>query len=223
MHSTDEKTAIRERFLAVDTSNVADVLDQLGLTHQGLAPDFEPFSGTRLAGWAYPIQGQMAAYEQTGDPLKMQACQQIGSGEVSVWSGDGDGVCYFGELIALAMIERGSVGALVDGGVRDVRWLREHAFPVFARYRTPIQSIGRWRVTDSQVPVHLRGATCDQVVVRPGDFVLADEDGALVVPAEHVDDVLSSAEALTRAEVQIREALRSGLSLAECLDRFGHV
>jgi 4-hydroxy-4-methyl-2-oxoglutarate aldolase len=223
MRSTEERASIRQRFLAVDSSNVADVLDQRDLPNQGLAPQFRPESGTRLAGWAYTIRGQMAPYEGSGDPQKMQACAGIGPDEVSVWSGDGAGVCYFGELIALGMMERGCVGALVDGGVRDTRWLREHGFPVFATYRTPVQSIGRWRVTDWQQAVYLAGATSSWVTVRPGDFVLGDEDGCLVVPAEHVDEVLLAAEKLTATEVKVREALRDGMSLAECLERFGHV
>lgn len=223
MRPQEERTAIRRRFHAVDTTIVADVLDRRGLMHQGLAPEFEPYSGRNLAGWAYTIRGQMAPYEAAGDPEKLTACQNIGADEISVWSGDGTGVCYFGELIALGMMERGSVGALVDGGIRDIRWLREHGFPVFARYRTPIQSIGRWLVTSYQEPVYLRGATADWVVVHPGDFVLADEDGALVIPARHVDDVLVAAEALSEVEVKIRDSLRSGVSLAECLERFGHL
>jgi 4-hydroxy-4-methyl-2-oxoglutarate aldolase len=223
MSTTDLRSSIRERFLQVDTSNVADVLDDLGLPHQGLSPDFRPESGTRLAGWAYTIRGQMAPYSGSGDPLKMEACAGIGPDEISVWSGDGQGVCYFGELIALGMAERGSVGAVVDGGVRDLRWLREHQFPVFATYRTPIQSIGRWRVTAWQEPVYLAGATSQRVVVRPGDFLLADEDGCLVVPGDRIEEVLEAAEGLTRTEVAVREALRSGSSLSECLERFGHV
>lgn len=219
----EQRTSVRERFLEVDTSNVADVLDGLGLPHQGLSPAFRPESGSRLAGWAYTIRGQMAPYDGDGDPAKMQACSGIGPDEVSVWSGDGDGVCYFGELIALGMAERGSVGALVDGGVRDIRWLREHRFPVFATYRTPIQSIGRWRVTAWQEPVHVAGATSSRVTVYPGDFVLGDDDGCVVIPARHVEEVLAAAEALTRTEIEVREALRSGDSLAECLERFGHV
>jgi regulator of RNase E activity RraA len=214
---------IRARFLAVDTSNVADVLDDLGLPNQGLSSDLTPLSGQRLAGWAYTIAGEMAPFEGTGDPSKMEACSGIGSDEISVWSGNGHGICYFGELIALGMRERGSVGALVDGGVRDVRWLREHEIPVFARYRTPVQSIGRWRVTGWQQPVPMRGATTDFVEVVPGDFVLADEDGAIVVPAAHVDTVLQRAEALTRTETDIRKALGEGVPLSECLRRYGHV
>jgi regulator of RNase E activity RraA len=217
------RRAVRTRFLAVDTSNVADALDERGLPHQGLRSDIGPLSGERLAGWAYTLEGESVAYSGSGDPAKMRACGEIGQDEVSVWAGGGEGICYFGELIALGMAERGCVGALLDAGARDVRWLREHGFPVFARYRTPIQSIGRWRVTGWQRPVRLPGATSRWVPVRPGDFVLADADGALIVPSEEVEPVLARAEELTEVEARIRTALGEGSTLAECLERFGHV
>ncbi|HEX5541344.1 MAG TPA: RraA family protein [Micromonospora sp.] len=223
MRTAEEKASIRERFLAVDTANVSDILDNLGVPNQGLSGKFTPYSGTRLAGWAYTISGQMQPYEGSGDPKKMEACQGISANEISVWSGDGDGICYFGELIAIGMKERGSVGALVDGGIRDVRWLNEHQIPVFARYRTPVQSIGRWRVTSWQEPVSLRGATSTWVTVAPGDFILADEDGAIAIPASQVDKVLAEAETLTATEVKVREALQQGRTLAECLAEYGHV
>lgn len=218
-----ERDQIRARFGAVDTSNVADALDELGLPDQGLHPELAALSGDRLAGWAFTIAGSMTPYQASGDPAKMAACARVGPGEVTVWAGDGAGVCYFGELIALGMAERGAVGALVDGGVRDLKWLRQHGFPVFGRYRTPVQSIGRWRVTGAQQPVYLRGATSRWVTVHPGDFVLADEDGGIVVPDRVVDQVLDRSEGLTHTEVQIRAAIADGLSLQECLDKFGHV
>jgi len=216
---------IRERFLAVDSSNVADVLDQFGLLEQGLSAEFRPFpaSAGKLAGWVYTVRGQMTPYEGTGDAAKMEACQGVGPDEVSVWSGDGAGICYFGELIALGMKEHGCVGSLVDGGIRDVRWLGEHKFPVYARYRTSVQSIGRWRVTGKQEPVYLRGATSERVVIRPGDFVLCDEDGGIVIPAEQVVRVLEEAEALTRKEALIRREIASGMTLKQALDKYGHV
>lgn len=223
VYNQEQRDAIRTRFLAVDTSNVADALDEAGLPDQGLHPELAALSGERLAGWAFTIAGSMTPYQGTGDPAKMAACARVGPGEVTVWAGDGEGVCYFGELIALGMAERGAVGALVDGGVRDLKWLRQHGFPVFGRYRTPVQSIGRWRVTGAQEPVYLRGATTRWVTVRPGDFVLADDDGGIVVPAAAIDRVLTRAEELTRTEVQIRAAIADGLSLQECLDKFGHV
>lgn len=214
---------MRRRYLAVDTANVADVLDEMGLFDQGLAADFADMGAGRLAGWAYTIVGQMVPYEGSGDSQKMEACGGISEAEVTVWSGGATGICYFGELIALGMQEQGSVGAVVDGGVRDTRWLKEHGFPVFARYRTPVQSIGRWRVTDWQVPAYLPGATSERVVVRPGDFVLGDEDGLIVVPAEHAIEALEKAEAMTETERRVREAIRTGTSLSEALERFGHV
>jgi 4-hydroxy-4-methyl-2-oxoglutarate aldolase len=219
------RSTIRQRFMAVDTSNVADVLDQLGHLDYGLSAAFLPYPATagRLAGWAYTIRGQMVPYDGTGDAAKMQACAGISTDEVSVWSGDGDGICYFGELIALGMQERGSVGALVDGGIRDVRWLGEHGFTVYARYRTPVQSIGRWRVTGCQERVYIAGATTPRVAVDPGDFILADDDGAIVVPAALVDTVLARAEELTATEVRIRQELANGLSLSEALRKYGHV
>lgn len=220
-----QRKAIRERYLQVDTSNVGDVLDTLGYMHQGLSPDFSPFPSEagRMAGWAYTIRGQMTPYELGGDADKMKACQGLSEDEISVWSGDGEGICYFGELIAIGMKERGCQGALVDGGVRDVRWIGAQQFPVYARYRTPVQSIGRWKVTGCQMPVFLRGATSALVEVHPGDFILADEDGVIVIPQAHVEQVLEETEKLTRQEVRIREELQKGLTLAQALEQFGHV
>ncbi|MCW0211018.1 RraA family protein [Achromobacter veterisilvae] len=225
MFSKAQRDDIRQRFAKVDTANVADVLDTLGYLDCGLAQEFSPYPahGGRLAGWAYTIRGQMTPYPQGGDAAKMEACHGISEGEISVWSGDGEGICYFGELIALGMKERGCVGALVDGGIRDVRWIGEHGFPVYARYRTPVQSIGRWKVTDRQVPIYLRGATSTYVQVRPGDFILADEDGAIVIPMEVVEQVLVEAEKLTDTERQIRVELAKGLTLAQALEQYGHV
>jgi 4-hydroxy-4-methyl-2-oxoglutarate aldolase len=220
-----ERDSIRVRYLNIDTSNVADVLDTLGYLDQGLAPEFAPYPADagKLCGWAYTIRGQMAPYPLGGDARKMEACQGLHAGEVAVWSGDGEGICYFGELIAIGMKERGCVGALVDGGVRDVRWIGQHRFPVFARYRTPVQSIARWQVTGCQDAVWVRGATSRRVRVEPGDFILADEDGAIAIPGSLVERVLTEAERLTMNEARIREELAQGLTLGEALAKFGHV
>jgi 4-hydroxy-4-methyl-2-oxoglutarate aldolase len=222
----DYAEEIRRRYLAVDASNVADVLDELGLPDQGLAPGFAAYPPTagRLAGWAFTIRGEMTSYPmEGGDDAKMRACAQLTPGSVSVWSGRGEGVCFFGELISIGMKERGCVGALVDGGVRDVDWIGKLGFPVYARYRTPVQSIGRWKVVESGVPVPMPGATVPAVLVTPGDLVLADADGAIVVPAAVAEQVLERAEGLGEREVQIRTELAAGLSLSEALAKFGHV
>jgi 4-hydroxy-4-methyl-2-oxoglutarate aldolase len=153
----------------------------------------------------------------------MEACARLTRGSVSVWSGEGRGVCFFGELIAIGMKEKGCVGALVDGGIRDVAWIGQHDFPVYARYRTPVQSISRWKVVDSGRPVPMPGATCSSVEVIPGDFILADADGAIVIPSTLAVEVLERAEELGKREVQIRAEIRNGLSLSDALAKFGRV
>jgi 4-hydroxy-4-methyl-2-oxoglutarate aldolase len=220
-----EAEAIRQRYLKVDAATVADVLDALGYLHQGLAAQFSPYppDAGKLAGWAYTICGEMRPYAGTGDPDKMKAVDGLKPGCVSVWSGAGDGVCFFGELIALGMKTRGCTGALVDGGIRDIEWIARWKFPVYARYRTPVQSIGRWKVTGWQVPVYLPGATKQHVIVNPGDFVLADADGAIVVPSEAVEKVLNEAERLTGIEAKIRAELDAGATLEQVLAKYGHV
>jgi hypothetical protein len=108
------------------------------------------------------------------------------------------------------MKDRGSVGALVDGGVRDIHWLRQLGYPVYARYRTPVQSIGRWIVVEWQKPVYMRGATVRRVVVSPGDFILADGDGAIVIPQILLDETLRRAEVFTDQETKLRLELMNG-------------
>jgi 4-hydroxy-4-methyl-2-oxoglutarate aldolase len=219
------REAIRKRYLKIDAATVADVLDTFGLRDQGLAPGFIPYpaSARRMAGWAYTIRGKMARYAGSGDPRKMEAVGGAGQGEITVWSGEGRGVCFFGELIALGMKRRGCAGALVDGGIRDIEWIARTRFPVYARYRTPVQSIGRWRVSAWQVPVDMPGATSRRVRVHPGDFVLADVDGVIVVPAKATEKVLIEAERLAKKETRIRRELDRGASLEDVLAKYGHV
>ncbi|QLG13166.1 RraA family protein (plasmid) [Deinococcus sp. D7000] len=224
--SKERRAELRERYLKVDTANVADVLDELGHPDYGLASSFWPIheSQNKMAGWAYTIRGQMTPYSGTGDPEKMKAVSGLQDGEISVWSGGGaSGVCFFGELIALGMQHRGCVGSLIDGGIRDIEWIGKMKFPVFTQYRSPVQSIGRWGVNAWQVPVYLPGATAERVRVRPGDLILADVDGVILVPQELAEPVLERAEELTRKEVAIREDLNRGLSLPEVLEKYGHV
>lgn len=221
----DPRETIRRRYLKVDTATVADVLDVMQRPDQGLAASFGPFpaGAGRMAGWAYTIQGGMTRYLSSGDPDKMKAVDGVSPGEITVWAGEGEGICFFGELIALGMKRRGAAGALIDGGIRDIDWIAKQRFPVYARYRTPVQSIGRWKVGAWQIPVELPGATVKRVPVRPGDFVLADSDGVVVVPAEIAEVVLEQAEKLTATEKKVRRELAAGATLEQVLKKYGHV
>lgn len=221
----DHNEELRQRYLNVDTANVADVLDSLGRRDQGLSPGFFALeTDTKLAGWAYTIRGQHTPFPGGGDPAKMEALDGLTAGSIAVWSGgSAQGVCLFGELLAKGMQSHGCAGAVVDGGVRDTKWIRALHFPVFARYTTPIQSTGRWKVNAWQLPVYLPGATSAWVEIAPGDFLLADGDGIMVIPAALVEQVLPRVEDLTRREEDIRRATGTGTTLTELLNKYGHV
>ena len=217
------QTEIRRRFLALDTTTVSDVLEKFGCFDQALATGIAPLvpDPPKLAGFAYTVRGQMMAYAGPGDPDKMAAIDGMTPGVVAVWGGDAEGMACFGELLALSMQVRGCAGLVVNGGVRDSAWIIRHGIPTFARYRSPVQSIGRWKVTGCQVPLLMPGATAKRVDVRPGDFILGDADGVIVVPAEHIDAVVDEAERITARETRIREDIRQGAALDTILGRYG--
>ena len=133
------------------------------------------------------------------------------------------GICLFGDLIAATMAKRGCHGAVVDGGFRDLEAISGTGFPVFARYVSPVQSVGRWRVTRHAEPIVVRGALGGLVTVSPDDLVLGDEDGVVVVQAERVREVLERAEAIVRQEAEARKLSEEGMTAQEMLERFGHV
>ena len=110
----------------------------------------------------------------------------------------------------------GCVGAVVDGAVRDVAKIRDLAFPVFARGTCIYDSKDRQRVIDIDVPVELGG-----VRFAPGDLVVADEDGVVVVPHALETAVIRRAWDKVHAENEVRDAIRGGMGAAEAFDRFG--
>lgn len=217
--------SLRARFLEVDTTTVSDVLGLHGRFDQALATDLLPLAEgqPKLAGFAYTVRTAMLPYEGPGDPDKMAAIEGMGEGVVSVWAGDAQGVASFGELLALGMKVRGCVGMVVSGGVRDRDGIVKAGIPVYAKYRSPVQSIGRLKVTGCQLPVTMPGATSRHVTVAPGDFVLGDADGVVVVPAALVDAVLEEAERITARERVIRGDVQAGAPLGSILGRYGKV
>ena len=190
-----------------------------------LAPSIAPVTpGVPFAGPAYTVAGESYRSSAPGDRAKLAAIDAMPSGVVAVWAGsDINGVCCFGDLLAEAMKGRGCVGVVVDGGVRDVSYLQTLGLPVRARYRSPAQAIGRWRVTASQEPVRMRGAIDEWVTVVPGDIIISDEDGVLAISSSDVDRVSEKIQGWSGTEAESREAIRNGASLVAALEQFGHL
>ena len=157
--TAEKRQQIRERYSRLATAVVCDVFDELDVDVPALEVGINRRTAQkqRLAGWAYPIEGQLMALKGA-DRLKLDVVDALPEGCVSVWGGtNASGICLFGDLIAATMQKRGCHGAVVDGGFRDVDDISATGFPVFARYVSPVQSVGRWRVTSHGEPIVLPG------------------------------------------------------------------
>lgn len=138
--------------------------------------------------------------------LHLGAIDRLQPEEVLVVS-TGDG-CFLGELIATAIRARHARGIVLDCWLRDAQRIIDMQLPSFVRGLSPLDALGRLDVTATQVPIRSGG-----VLVAPGDFLLADFDGVVVVPRAVADDVVANAEEKADAEGKVRAALERGESL----------
>jgi 4-hydroxy-4-methyl-2-oxoglutarate aldolase len=212
--------------LNAGTAVISDVFDSFGEVPLSLDNSLHGVKtpGTKFAGPAYTVTGEAHEWKGGGDRMKLAAIDAMPKGVVALWaSNDARGVCCFGDLLATAMEARGCAGVVVDGGVRDMAFLRNCDMPVVARYHTPSQAIGRWRVTASQVLVKVRGALRDWIAVNPGDILVADDDGVIVVPAASVDKFTEKVIEWANTETESREAIRNGMPLLAAIEKYGHL
>lgn len=210
---------MHERFAAIYTAALADVLDDRGLREQVLPPEIRGLApGTRLAGQAFTVEGRPADHGDWDGSIRKTLAMlgSVPAGHVAVYQCNHARSAHFGELSATSLLARGVAGCVIDGGCRDTRFIVDEGLPVFARHVTPEDCTWRWSVTATQVPV-----TVGTVVVHPGDWVVGDEDGVVVVPQAVAADVLAEAEAKVGTESQIRVAVREGMSPLEAYERFG--
>lgn len=201
------------------TAVISDSLDELGFRDQAMRPDMRPLHPDfRFAGWARTIQC-IDVFEMPADPysVEIEAVDSLLSGEVAVVStGDSLRNAPWGELLSTAAKARGARGAVIGGLVRDVRKICTLAFPVFATGVKPVDSNGRGIVLDYNVQVE-----CSGVTVLPGDLVVADYDGVVVVPASAVREVVAKATDKVTRENHSRAELMSGSYLADVYRKYG--
>jgi 4-hydroxy-4-methyl-2-oxoglutarate aldolase len=215
-----------QSLMEAGTAVISDVFDKLGhlppVLDNSLVPI--PGPGIKFAGPAYTITGKSHCWSGKGDRTKLAAIDAMAPGVVPVWAGnDIRGVCCFGDLLSEAMKARGCVGVVVDGGVRDLAYLKTLELPMMVRYHTPAQAIGRWRVTERQVEIRVRGALEDWVEVRPGDLVVADDDGVIIIPSQLVDRIEAQVLEWAEKDSRARKDIRTGTPLLEALDKYGNL
>ena len=112
----------------------------------------------------------------------------------------------------------GLLGAVIDGGVRDVAYLRKIEFPVYATGKVPSTSVGHYRVAGANIPI-----VCDGVSVHPGDIIVADSDGVVVVPRAQAAQVLSVAQQMDFKEHSMYPYITKLKSIEQAVKQFGRL
>jgi regulator of RNase E activity RraA len=197
-----------ERLSACHSAILHDVMRAMGLTDFVLPRTLAPLRpGSRIAGRAWPAEGAPKAASAHETLLGWtRLLSQVPPGHILVLQPNDDAVAHMGELSAEALMSRGVLGAIVDGGCRDCARVVEIGFPVWSRYRTPMDVVGRWMPSRLGEPVTIGG-----VAVAAGDWLLADPDGVVRLPAGAASDILAAAEAAMGQENRVREAILKGM------------
>ncbi|MFZ0609549.1 MAG: RraA family protein [Xanthobacteraceae bacterium] len=203
------------------TGTTSDVMDELGIVGAVPAAMLRPNDpGARVVGRALTVRN-IAAAASVPDKVKagvsglgeIEAHNLAEPGDVLVVQGV-DQVSNLGGMSATIGRRQGEIGAVVDGGARDVDHSRAIGLPVWSKSVSPIT--GKWRV--ETVAVNKPVIVCG-VSVNPGDVVLADETGVCFVPRERAAEVLARAERNAAAEKLREEKIASGVPIAELIGK----
>ena len=203
----------------VEVASVSDALEQLYQKRSFMSHRIHAISDGKIAGFAVTVQMDKVEGSPPAAVTPMQEVLDNGApNSVYVMSvQDGDDIAGIGGLMATAMNARGYAGAVIEGGVRDVAYLKKIAFPVYATGIVPSTSVGHYRATGN-VPV-----TAGGVRVNPGDIVVADADGVVVVQKDIAAEVLVKAQALDQTEHSMYGYIEKLRSLQEAVKRFGRL
>jgi 4-hydroxy-4-methyl-2-oxoglutarate aldolase len=210
---------LARRLSALYTGALTDVLDRRGHRQQTLPPELVALRpGTRLAGPVYPVLGRPHPGHDYDTSIR-RVLEMLGSvppGHVAVYETNDRASAHFGELSATSLASRGCAGAVIDGGPRDAEYILREDFPVFSRY-TPQDCVPRWELlAHGDVAIVVGG-----VRVAPGDWIVGDRDGLVIVPGGEVREVLAEAEDKIATENEIRDAVRDGTLPLDAYERYG--
>lgn len=214
--SASRDLALIERLDALYAAVVSDELDKMGYRRQVMRPDIRPlFPDARLAGYAFPVHA-VPVYNLPEQPYKLEfeAVDHVSAGDVMCVSPvEGS---FWGELLSTAATYRGCRGVIVDGYTRDTRSIIQMGFPAFVRGIHMADSLGRLDVVAYNVPIE-----CGGVRIEPGDLILGDFDGVVVIPQAVAPEIITRAEEKVRGEDLVRRHLAEGMSVTEAYRRFG--
>ena len=215
-----DPAAMMNAYRHVEAASVSDAIEQLLHQKRYMSHRMRSIFPTKFAGPALTVtlvKGENKDPNSLSGMLK--AIDSGGPGSVFVMTvQDGADIAGMGGLMGTAMLARNFSGAVIDGGVRDLPQLKKIGFPVYALGPVPSTSVGHYRFAGMNVPV-----VCDGVPVAPGDIIVADQDGVVVVPRANAADVLVLAQKLDYSEHSMYPYIEKFHSIEEAVKQFGRL
>ena len=208
-----------EGFRSVGTSTLGDILDGMGL--EGVVSGIRPMKhGTALVGPAVTVKqvsGVVGTYGIEDFPIG-RVIEYGKPGDVLVFDNGGKAISTWGGLASTAAKIKGIEGAVIDGGCRDADQIAELGFPVFTRHITPTTGKTRIKILELNGTIQ-----CGGIRIRPGDIIVADGTGIVVVPQEKAHDILEKAQEAEKAEEHFVEQVKKGKTFLEAQKSTGRL
>jgi len=209
------------QFRHVEVASVSDALEQIAHKKMYMTHHMQPIFTSKFAGYARTVL--LKKDEGNNDPEALsgmlEAIDQGSTDSVYVMVvEDGEDIAGMGGLMGTAMSVRGYAGAVIDGGVRDVAYLRKIGFPVFATGIVPSTSVHHYKFGGSQIPV-----VCNGVPVNAGDIVVSDSDGVAVVPKAQAQAVLTLAQQMDYKEHSMYSLIEQWKSIVQAVKKVGRL
>ena len=208
---------IVERLLKLDTCAVSDGMDRLGL--MGATYGVRPmWPCPKIVGRAVTMKIKPVGLDKAKQHLGTLPIDAAQPGDVIVIDNGGrpDTSCW-GGLLALAAKTKGISGVVIDGACRDIDESRDVGFPVYARGAVPMTARGRVMQETYNQEIEFAG-----VQVHPGDLVIADGSGVVIIPRSKEEEIVREAEAVAATEARMAEGIRQGMSVLEVLEKLGY-
>ena len=197
---------------------VHDVLREKGFGNCVLPPEIQALKrGQKLFGEIYTVSGHIDYTLSRHESLLLwsQVLSKVPNKKVIVCQPNTHSVALMGELSARALMVKETKGYLMDGHCRDVEEIIEAKFPVFCRLSTAADIVERWKYDTLGMPI-----TIGSVTICSGDFIIADMDGAVIIPKEIAEEVITKTEEVMFTESEMRKAILSGMDPEQAYLKF---
>src|SRR6202789_38551 len=209
-----------EAYRHVEAASVSDAEEQLLHEKHYMSHKMQSIFPTKFAGTALTV---LLKKEENKDPDALtgmlSAIDSGGPGSVYVMKvEDGEDIAGMGGRMGTPMFARGFAGAVIDGGVRDLPQLKKIGFPVYATGPVPSTSVSHYRFGGSNLPINVGGT-----LVNPGDIVVADQDGIVIVPRARAAEILVLAQKLDFSEHSMYPYIEKFHSIVEAVKQFGRI